>query len=313
MQGHPTMRSRGAALTVEREKAFLGDESTTPLLLSNSHSPGIVFSVIRGIITVAVITGTVAALILGIVAVVVAVRGGNNFVSLDTSSPAEDLLVVGSTDQYSQRHEAGCSVSTRISEVPITDPNSGEGLRNIFFDLEACNEGGNTSFSVGLGFDCAEQVLPPPPGAFPAPGLGCPAGQALLGTLYNTGGIVVPSDERIKENISPLSTGAALASVVALNVRQYHHTEQYAASSDMPFRFHKAGFISQEVEAVIPHAVRTVGRYTLPDGSVLEDFKMLNKEELIAYTVGAIQELATRNSELRDLVVSLNARVAALE
>lgn len=300
----PGMRAR-TTLTLPSVDAARLQKSLNagaPLLVTQKHAPGPLWAVARFLVVLGVLAVAVAALVLGSIAV-----SRHSATSLRTVATPNDMLVVGSTAQRFQRHEAGCAVSTRISELPIPDPASpiGDGLTNLFFDLAACTPGGLPHVPLGFTFTCAGNVQPPPVGALPSPGGGCPKGQALIGTLYASGGAVVPSDSRIKENSAFYSSSEALAVVNALRPRKYNHIEAFAALTDASYREQRHGLFSEEVELLVPHAVRTVAALELADGTVLEDFKMLQKGDLVVELIGAVQELSRRLSDLRDLVESV--------
>ena len=52
------------------------------------------------------------------------------------------------------------------------------------------------------------------------------------------------------------------------------------------------GVLAQEVEAVLPDAVKRSGPVTLSDGSVIDDLLVVNKDRIYLENVGAVQELA---------------------
>lgn len=306
------------------EEQQFGDNASTPLLLSRAHSPGLGWSIFRGLVVLTVMAATTAALVIAIVALVRANDGatassdvGSSLLSLqvgETESPADTLIVGRGPAKRFLRPEAGCALAVHIKENALADPPGLKGLRFTAFDLAACIAGGfEAAPSAPVPLTCASAVLPPPTGALPSPGTGCPFGTYTAGTVYATGGITVPSDSRVKEQVAVLDTAVALATLNALRPVSYYHTEEYAADTDSPYRYRRHGFIAQEVEAVLPQAVRTVGSHRLGNGDVIPDFKMMRKEELIVELVAAVQELTKRNGELEDLVMALESRVTALE
>jgi hypothetical protein len=126
-------------------------------------------------------------------------------------------------------------------------------------------------------------------------------------------GTITPSDERIKENIEVANTSDNLNHILAIQVKHYDYTDnyvEYCNKDDTP----NYGFIAQQVEQVIPNAVKTVPftiSRQLEDGTseVVEhynDFKIVQKELIFTEAIGAIQEL-------HKIITALKARVAALE
>lgn len=71
---------------------------------------------------------------------------------------------------------------------------------------------------------------------------------------------------------------------------------------------YEAGVMAQDVQRVMPDAVRTNGSVTLADGNVVEDLLVVNRERVFMENVGAVQQLArvTDNLEarLRELEVA---------
>lgn len=250
-----------------------------------------------------------AALILGVVAVL-----QRHDTELKSSVSPSDTLTLGDDEFPFQRHEAGCAVTTRISEADIPDSPGLETLRHVIFDGAACAAGGFDHAPPFAGFGCRNIVIPPPIGnTLPCNGCGsgCPFGTITFGTIYSTGGAVVPSDERVKEQVIDYPPEEALATLMRLRPKQYYHTEEYAATFDSPHRYHRHGFISQDVEDVLPGAVRTFGEYKVGE-TVYQDFKLLNKDDLMVESVGAIQALNKQVATLHDRLERLEAALAAL-
>ncbi len=105
---------------------------------------------------------------------------------------------------------------------------------------------------------------------------------------------VTPSDERVKTNITRIRAEDSIARVMKLQPKQFQFRESFTNNHD---RVH-LGFIAQEVERVVPGAVQTKAERKLRDGTVLTDFKTLEREMLIADLVNAVQYLLKRVNEL---------------
>ena len=93
------------------------------------------------------------------------------------------------------------------------------------------------------------------------------------------GWVLAPSDRRVKRNIGPVEADC-LGKVNALAVKAFSYTKEIEDS--MGRKRHLAGLIAQEVIEVMPEAVQG-------DSSM-----SLEPTALIAYVIGAIQQLATR-------------------
>lgn len=248
-----------------------------------------------GLAALAVVLGLAALVGVGLVysstqsAVAAAVAAAAAPYRYEQFSTPDDTLVMGDTTSAGNRYyrtEAECAASVRLSENPIDATSPGvAGLRHVVFDLAACNSGGFPHFPIfGLG-GC---------------GPNCPAGTFTLGTVYATSGVATPSDERVKENIQAYDSHSALRIVNAIHVKEYEHSDAYAESTDFPAGLRRPGFIAQQVDAVAPWLVRTVEQYRLEDGTTLDDFKMLRKEDMMPLAWAGIQELTRRVGDLED-------------
>jgi len=132
------------------------------------------------------------------------------------------------------------------------------------------------------------------------------------GNILATGSIT-PSDERIKENIVNANTDDNLNHILAIQVKHYDYTDnyvEYCNKDDTP----NYGFIAQQVEQVIPNAVKTVPftiSTQLEDGTFetiqhWDDFKIVQKDLIFTEAVGAIQEL-------HKIIQAQKAQIEALE
>ena len=101
------------------------------------------------------------------------------------------------------------------------------------------------------------------------------------------------SDERLKENIVDIDTG--LAEVMALKPRRFDWKEGEGSNEQ-----NVAGFIAQEVEAVLPELIGSFKHDDLPDA------KSVKMGDMVPTLVKAIQEQQT-------LIETLTARITALE
>ena len=117
------------------------------------------------------------------------------------------------------------------------------------------------------------------------------------GNLKITGHLVQPSDLRAKEGIKEVNfssqgllgfdiiyccpqidTKEQLRNVQALRVVRYNYTEEFAETAGLQENERgDTGVIAQEVEAIIPDAVRPAGNIILPNGTQIENFLVVNK------------------------------------
>lgn len=115
------------------------------------------------------------------------------------------------------------------------------------------------------------------------------------GTIFATSiAITAISDGRLKENVRDIDTG--LNAIMALKPRRFDWREGKGQNKK-----NAAGFIAQEFETVFPECVGV----SEAGGDGIE-YKNINHETLIPTLVKAVQEQ-------QDLIISLTARIAALE
>lgn len=122
------------------------------------------------------------------------------------------------------------------------------------------------------------------------------------GTMY-AGAFTVPSDQRIKENVTPLLSGEALTKISKLRPVSFNKIEPYGNPDEtIP------GFLAQELATEIPEAVREGdGNSELSYDE--EGFEMwcVENNHIIPFLVGAIQELKAKCEQLEERVEQLEA------
>jgi hypothetical protein len=124
------------------------------------------------------------------------------------------------------------------------------------------------------------------------------------GTLLISGDIgafASISDARLKTNVENITPEIALNTVKTLRPVTFNWKD------DIFNQAHRgefdSGFIAQEVEEVIPHAV---GEYTTIDYQ--NTYKNMRHERIIPYLVGSIQKLEGIITELRERIEYLESR-----
>ena len=106
-------------------------------------------------------------------------------------------------------------------------------------------------------------------------------------------------DERIKTNIQDLDLG--LATVLNLRPRTFDYTRGYNNN-----KTNNIGFVAQEVEDLIPQAVRKIFSDYDENEQLIGDFRILDTGPMIPILVKALQEAVTK-------IETLEARIEALE
>lgn len=79
-------------------------------------------------------------------------------------------------------------------------------------------------------------------------------------------------------NMVQADTKEQLRNVQALRVVHYKYTEEFAETAGLKENERgDTGVIAQEVESIIPDAVRPAGNIVLPNGRQIENFLVVNK------------------------------------
>ena len=105
-----------------------------------------------------------------------------------------------------------------------------------------------------------------------------------------------PSDERVKNFITLADLDVCYSTIKAVPLKYYEWAIPGFESDDK----HSLGYIAQDIEKIFPKAVQKVEQYGF------DDFRVLNNDQIIKMSHGAVQKLMEK-------VEALEARVAALE
>ncbi|XP_037941211.1 myelin regulatory factor-like [Teleopsis dalmanni] len=133
------------------------------------------------------------------------------------------------------------------------------------------------------------------------------------GNLKVSGHIVQPSDSRAKQEIGELDTSVQLRNLQKIRIVRYRYEPEFAihsglkrASESDTEEIVDTGVIAQEVREVIPDAVQEAGSIVLPNGNVIENFLLVNKDRILMENIGAVKELCK-------VTGSLETRIEYLE
>lgn len=106
-------------------------------------------------------------------------------------------------------------------------------------------------------------------------------------------GIFIPSDERIKTDITDMDSTEALQNVLKLQPKTYYYIDEWhqmLGENTQEERGEKRrGFIAQQVKEVFPHSVKE--NLINLNGETIEDFNELRKEDIVTDVVSALQEM----------------------
>lgn len=109
------------------------------------------------------------------------------------------------------------------------------------------------------------------------------------GNIKISGHLVQPSDSRAKQEISELDTSEQLRNVQKIRVVKYRYEPEFALHSGLVEPGERVqeiidtGVIAQEVQQVLPDAVREGGSIILPSGQVIDNFLHVNKVRYIFF------------------------------
>ena len=126
----------------------------------------------------------------------------------------------------------------------------------------------------------------------------------VYGNLKLTGTLIQPSDCRIKENIQPISTNGSLTAISKINLYSFNYKDSYAKTCrqdgdlrDEPKK--EVGVLAQELQKVLPDAVKNCGEFKLNENEVLDNFLVINKDRLLFEALGGIQQLNLVTADLK--------------
>ena len=122
------------------------------------------------------------------------------------------------------------------------------------------------------------------------------------------------SDDRVKCRVTPIENGLEVCNLLEpvryINMKYNADPDHEPPDEELDFSDAESGFIAQQILEKIPDLEFMVNKGQLSDGS--ECFS-LNYDSLIAYTVGAIQELHVLVKTQAETIANLQERITALE
>ncbi|XP_076860635.1 myelin regulatory factor-like protein [Brachyhypopomus gauderio] len=122
----------------------------------------------------------------------------------------------------------------------------------------------------------------------------------VCGNAKIMGTVMHPSDRRAKENIQEVDSTDQLRRIAQMRIVEYDYKPEFATKMGID-QVHETGIIAQEVRELLPMAVREVGDITCSDGQKIQNFLMVDKEQIFMENVGAVKQLykLTDNLETR--------------
>ncbi|XP_074077149.1 myelin regulatory factor-like protein [Macrotis lagotis] len=126
----------------------------------------------------------------------------------------------------------------------------------------------------------------------------------VCGNMKVTGTVMHPSDSRAKQNIQEVDTNEQLRRINRMRIVEYDYKPEFASVMGINST-HQTGMIAQEVQEVLPRAVREVGDITCENGDKLKNFLMVDKDQIFMENVGAVKQLCKLTNNLEERIEEL--------
>ncbi|CAB4022809.1 myelin regulatory factor-like isoform X3 [Paramuricea clavata] len=149
--------------------------------------------------------------------------------------------------------------------------------------------------SVGINTDKSDQCL------------------SVNGNIKLTGQIMTPSDVRLTEELRQADTGRNLENVDNMKLYKFRYDKQYSYHAGLEQPTENLGVLGSELNTLIPDAVTESADIVLPDGKLLKDILMVNKDRLLMESLGAMQELSKITKILTSRMIELETKNEILE
>uniref|UniRef100_A0A8C2NDW0 Myelin regulatory factor like n=1 Tax=Capra hircus TaxID=9925 RepID=A0A8C2NDW0_CAPHI len=112
-----------------------------------------------------------------------------------------------------------------------------------------------------------------------------------------------------------VDTNEQLRRIAQMRIVEYDYKPEFASAMGINAA-HQTGMIAQEVREILPRAVREVGDVTCENGETLENFLMVDKDQIFMENVGAVKQLCKLTNNLEERIEELeiwNRRLARLK
>ncbi|XP_014901731.1 myelin regulatory factor isoform X5 [Poecilia latipinna] len=191
---------------------------------------------------------------------------------------------------HAQSHSQSYTVAAHVSERIIVRVTSGHASNPGQFesDNEVLWQRGQLPDSVyhhgrvGISTDRPDEAL------------------VVHGNVKVMGSLVHPSDIRAKENVQEVNTTDNLKRISQMRLVHYQYKPEFAATVGIE-NTAETGVIAQEVQQILPEAVKEGGDVVCANGETIPNLLVVNKERIFMENVGAVKELCklTDNLETR--------------
>ncbi|XP_077769367.1 myelin regulatory factor-like protein [Canis aureus] len=207
------------------------------------------------------------------------------------------MLVVG---LYAANGDQFYLLSAHVSEriiVRASNPGQFENDSDALWQRGQVPESAVCHSRVGINTDAPDEAL------------------VVCGNVKVMGTIMHPSDSRAKQNIQEVDTNEQLRRIAQMRIVEYDYRPEFASSMGINTA-HQTGMIAQEVQEILPRAVREVGDVTCENGETLQNFLMVDKDQIFMENVGAVKQLCKLTNNLEERIEELeiwNRKLARLK
>ncbi|XP_029008383.1 myelin regulatory factor isoform X2 [Betta splendens] len=191
------------------------------------------------------------------------------------------LVVALHAQSHSQSYTVAAHVSERII-VRASNPGQFESDNEVLWQRGQVPDSVYHHGKVGVNTDRPDEAL------------------VVHGNLKVMGCLVHPSDIRAKENVQEVDTTDNLKRISQMRLVHYHYKPEFAATVGIE-NTAETGVIAQEVQKILPEAVKEGGDVVCSNGETIPNLLVVNKERIFMENVGAVKELCklTDNLETR--------------
>ncbi|XP_028814283.1 myelin regulatory factor isoform X3 [Denticeps clupeoides] len=191
------------------------------------------------------------------------------------------LVVALQAQSQSQSYTIAAQVSERII-VRASNPGQFESDSEVLWQRGQMPDSVYHHGRVGINTDRPDEAL------------------VVHGNVKVMGSVVHPSDIRAKENVKEVDTTDNLKRISQMRLVHYQYKPEFAASVGIE-NTAETGVIAQEVQQILPEAVKEGGDVVCANGETIPNLLVVNKERIFMENVGAVKELCklTDNLETR--------------
>uniref|UniRef100_A0AAZ3PFK6 Myelin regulatory factor n=1 Tax=Oncorhynchus tshawytscha TaxID=74940 RepID=A0AAZ3PFK6_ONCTS len=195
------------------------------------------------------------------------------------------LVVALQAQAQTQTHSQSFTVAAQVSEriiVRASNPGQFESDSEVLWQRGQLPDSVYHHGRVGINTDRPDEAM------------------VIHGNLKVMGSLVHPSDIRAKENVHEVNTTDNLKRISQMRLVHYQYKPEFASSVGIDTS-PETGVIAQDVQQILPEAVKEGGDIICSNGETIPKLLVVNKDCIFMENVGAVKELCklTDNLETR--------------